>query len=126
MKHHNYNSKLKPNARKLRREMTKAEACIWKYLLKGKQTGYGFRRQRPIGRYIVDFVCLPLKLIIEIDGESHNHTEIAHNDKVRQEVLESLGYKVVRFTDEEILKELSAVGMILESIIQERIKEIGE
>lgn len=114
MQNYHYNKKLKPIADTLKREMTKAEVCLWKYILKGIKTRYRFRRQRVIDRYIVDFVCLELYLIIEVDGESHNHTEIAKNDSVRQNRLEKLGFRVMRFTDDEVLKELSSVGIIIE------------
>ena len=60
----NYNSKLQKRANKLRKNMTKAEACLWKYAIKANKLGWPFRRQRPIDQYIVDFVCLTLKLII--------------------------------------------------------------
>jgi len=66
---HNYNKNLQPYANKLRKEMTKAEACLWKYVLKAKQLrGYQFRRQRPALNYIADFVCMELMLIIEVDA----------------------------------------------------------
>jgi very-short-patch-repair endonuclease len=120
MPNHNYNIKLKPVADKLKRVMTKAEACLWKYILKGSKTRYKFRRQRSIEKYIVDFVCLELNLIIEVDGESHNHITIAENDIVRQNRLQELGFRVIRFTDDEILKELSSVGIIIEQIILEQ------
>lgn len=100
--------------------MTKAEACLWKYILKGSKTKYKFRRQRTIDKYIVDFVCLELNLIIEVDGESHNHIEIAQNDVLRQNKLENLGFRVIRFTDDEILKEISSVVIIIEQIILEQ------
>lgn len=73
---HKYNKNLQPFANRLRKEMTKAEACLWKYVLRAKQLkGYQFRRQRPILKYIADFVCLELMLIIEIDGISHHWEE---------------------------------------------------
>jgi very-short-patch-repair endonuclease len=125
MHNHYYNIKLKPVADKLKRKMTKAEICLWKYILKGSKTKYKFRRQRTIDQYIVDFICLELNLIIEVDGESHNHTEIAENDIIRQNRLETIGFRVVRFTDEEILKELSSVGIIIEQIILEQENRLG-
>ena len=105
--------------------MTKAEACLWKYILKGSKTRYKFRRQRSIEKYIVDFVCLELNLIIEVDGESHNHITIVENDIVRQNRLQELGFRVIRFTDDEILKELSSVGIVIEQIILEQESVLG-
>ena len=65
----NYNKELQPYAHKLRYSMTKAEACLWKYALRAKMMrGYTFNRQRPVGNYIVDFVCKELLLAIEVDG----------------------------------------------------------
>jgi very-short-patch-repair endonuclease len=96
--------------------MTKAEACLWKYVLKGRVLkGYQFRRQRPIDQYIVDFVCLPLKLIIEVDGITHTYGEVANNDEIRQAKLESLGFKVIRFEDDEVLTQINRVR---ESILE--------
>jgi len=104
-----YNKYLTPTAQKLRKSMTKAEACIWKYVLKSKQTGYSFRRQRPIDKYVVDFCCFPKMLIVEIDGSSHSHRETYKKDKQRQVQLESLGYKILRFTNEEVLNNINGV-----------------
>ena len=125
MSNHNYNIKLRSIADQLKRDMTKAEACLWKYILKGSKTRYKFRRQRSIEKYIVDFVCLELNLIIEVDGESHNHITIAENDIVRQNRLQELRFRVIRFTDDEILKELSSVGIIIEQIILEQESILG-
>ena len=61
-----------------------------------------------------------MNLIIEVDGESHNHIEIANNDSIRQNRLEKLGFRVIRFTDDEILKELSSVGIMIEQVIEEQ------
>jgi len=118
-----YNSKLQPNAKALRSRMTKAEACLWKYVLRGKAlNGYPFRRQRPIDHYIVDFVCLPLKLIIEVDGITHTYEEVAENDKIRQGKLESLGFKVIRFEDDEVLTQINRVSAFILEVI-EKIEE---
>ena len=107
--------------------MTKAEACLWKYVLKGRVLkGYQFRRQRPIDQYIVDFVCLPLKLIIEVDGITHTYAEVAKNDEIRQAKLESLGFKVIRFEDDEVLTQINRVREsileVLEQIEQDQLK----
>ncbi len=105
-----YNKHLKHPAKRLRNEMTKAEASLWKYILSKRQVyGQQFRRQRPIDNYIVDFVCLPLNLIIEVDGITHTYEEVTGNDKIRQLKLESLGFKIIRFTDEEVLTSISSV-----------------
>jgi very-short-patch-repair endonuclease len=119
-----YNSKLQPYANSLRKTMTKAEACLWKYLLRGRQMkGYGFRRQRPINNFIADFMCKDLMLVIEVDGNSHHYEEVIQKDRIKQSTLEELGFKVLRFTDEEILKNLNAVSEIIGSWIEQFEKE---
>lgn len=87
--------------------MTKAEACLWKYALQGRgMKGYQFRRQRPILKYIADFICLELKLIIEADGITHQLEDVHANDVIRQNALEDAGYTVLRFDDGEILNNM--------------------
>ena len=77
-----YNKNLQPFANKLRKEMTKAEACLWKYVLKAKQLkGFKFRRQRSVLNYIADFMCIELMLIIEVDGITHDWEETIIKDK---------------------------------------------
>jgi very-short-patch-repair endonuclease len=103
-----YNKSLKPLTRKLRKCGTKGEAVLWKKALKARyMEGYQFNRQFPIDRYIVDFLCRRLDLIIEIDGSSHKNREL--QDRVRQDYLESLGYTVIRFTEGEVLFRLDDV-----------------
>lgn len=117
---YHYNKRLQPFARELRRSMTKAEACIWKYILRsGKLSGYKFRRQRPVLNYIADFICFDLMLIIEIDGFSHSLNEVVENDIIRQNDLEEAGFKVLRFNDEEILNDIENVERELLGFIEE-------
>jgi len=112
-----YNKKLKPLARKNRKEMTRAEAKIWNDLLRKKQCfGYRFLRQRSILNYIVDFMCPELKLIVEIDGYSHHFEEVYENDLIRQQKIEALGYTFVRFTDDEVLNDFNNVIRYFESL----------
>jgi very-short-patch-repair endonuclease len=114
-----YNKANRPLAKANRQSMTKAEACLWKYALSKKQMlGYPFRRQRPIENYIVDFVCLPLKLIIEVDGFSHQIPENEEKDLDRQQKLESLGFTVMRFTDKEVLGDLRQTRELLQRKIE--------
>ncbi len=89
-----YNKNLKPFANKLRKNMTKAEACLWKYSLRaGKHSNWQFRRQRPVLRYIADFMCKELLLIIEVGGFTHNWEETLDKDEKKEEDLESVGFK---------------------------------
>ncbi len=107
--HNLYNKKLKKFARQNRKQMTKAEACLWKFVLKAKQTGFVFNRQRPVLNYIANFMCKEIKLIIEVDGYTHLLEEVIINDKNRQKNLENAGFTVLRFKDEEVLKEIDVV-----------------
>jgi very-short-patch-repair endonuclease len=93
-----YNKRLQPFANKLRKDMTKAEACLWKYVLRARQMkGYQFRRQRPILNYIADFMCKELHLVIEVDGITHD-SKLA-KDNCRTDELRQAGFNVLRFTD---------------------------
>jgi very-short-patch-repair endonuclease len=97
-------------ARSLRRNMTDAERRLW-YQLRGlKAEGYHFRKQAPIGRFIVDFVCFGGKLIIEVDGGQHNTDQGLLRDALRSQFLEGEGFKVLRFWNNEVL--LNTVGVI--------------
>ena len=119
---HNYNKNLQPFANQLRKEMTKAEACLWKYILKAKQLkGYQFRRQRPVLNYIADFICMELMLIIEVDGITHHWEETIVKDKKKQSDLEAAGFSVLRFTDDEVLEDINAVHGFLENWIGMKI-----
>ena len=114
-----YNKKLQPLAIKLRKSLTKAEACLWKYVLKcGQLKGYQFRRQRPVLHYIADFLCKELMLIIEIDGITHDTEEVVIKDRQRENYLKEAGFKIVRFTDEEVLNNLAGVVNKLEMLIE--------
>ena len=116
-----YNKKLKTFAHQNRNDATKSEACLWKYALRSKQTGYAFNRQRPVLYYIADFICLELKLIIEVDGYTHTFEEVKKNDLVRQTRLEKAGFKVLRFKDDEVLKEIGRVRDVIARTIDERV-----
>jgi len=111
-----YNKRLQPFASKLRKEMTKAEACLWKYVLRAKQMkGYQFRRQRPVLNYIADFMCKELCLVIEVDGSTHDF-KLAE-DKRRTDYLRQAGVNVLRFTDKEVLTNIQAVAKEIERVI---------
>ena len=92
---------LKENARRMRNNPTEAEAVLWKYI-RNNQLRYRFRRQQIIDDYIVDFVCLDKKLIIEVDGKYHSDGEQREFDAMRQNKLLSKGYRIIRFTNEEV------------------------
>ena len=123
---HFYNKNLQPYANRLRKEMTKAEACLWKYVLRaGKMKGYPFRRQRPVLIYIADFMCKELMLIVEVDGSIHELEEVRKNDEQRQKVLEEAGFTVLRFTNEEVLTNIQTVFSFLEDWIEKKVASQG-
>ena len=105
-------------AKENRNNPTEAERVLWQ-VLKGKQLGLKFRRQHLIDDFIVDFVCLRLKLIIEVDGDYHNSEEQIEKDNERTKILEDLGYEVIRFTNEQVIGDTQSV---LKKIKQELAK----
>lgn len=117
-----YNPQLKERARYLRKNMTLAEVLLWKQL-KGKQMlGYDFDRQRPIDQYIVDFYCKDLMLAIEIDGETHNIKGADIKDSQRQQRLEGLGVRFLRFTDWDVKQNMEGVLQTIERWILENTR----
>ncbi|MEF1169253.1 endonuclease domain-containing protein [Vibrio campbellii] len=92
----------------LRTNMPKPEEILWQRIRR-KQLGVKFRRQHGIGRYIVDFYCAELNLVIEIDGDSHFSDEGKEKDTIRDAFMETLGIKVLRFTNEEVMKQTESV-----------------
>ena len=113
-----YNPKLKPLARKLRNNSTLSEILLWEEIKNRKIFGYKFLRQKPIGNYIVDFFCNELKLVIEIDGDSHDNENFEYDIK-RQKRLESIGLTMLRFDDLEVKKDMDNVLMALEGWIKD-------
>jgi very-short-patch-repair endonuclease len=92
-------------ARDLRANATEVERRLWAYLRRKHVSGLRFRRQQPIGPYIVDFFCAAAKLIVELDGEQHGTDEAIAYDVARTEWLESRGYRVVRISNAEFLRD---------------------
>lgn len=110
-------------AREMRQPQTPAEATLWR-VLKNQKIGYKFRRQHPIYRFIIDFYCAHAKLLIEIDGASHLQPDQIEYDNARTEYLEEFGYKVIRFTNNDVRYNLNAViGEILK-MVESRIMEL--
>ncbi len=102
-------------ARGLRKRQTDAERALWSELRNKQIEGVKFRRQQPIGPYIVDFVSLERKLIIEIDGGQHNERKVREEDQEREEWLKEKGYQTLRFWNNDVLTNIEGV--------LERIKE---
>lgn len=108
--------KIDQAAKQLRKNPTLAEVRLWQALRNRKLHGWRFRRQHPIGQFIVDFYCPQCKLAVEVDGASHDRrTEV---DTARTQVLETYGYQVIRFTNHQVLNDL---GNVLEAIHQAAI-----
>jgi very-short-patch-repair endonuclease len=104
------------NARALRKRLTPQEVKLWVKLRELKSLGFHFRRQAPIGRYIVDFVSFRSQLIIEADGGQHGMPEGAQSDQVRDVFLQSQGFRILRFWNSDIDANLAGV---MESILNE-------
>ena len=118
-----YNPKLKEFARQLRNDSTRTEIFLW-LKLKGKQMyGYDFHRQKPIDNYILDLFCYELMLGIEVDGYSHQFLEVHNRDVVKEKRMNELGITVLRFSDEQILKDMENVIRAIEFFIYEFEKQ---
>jgi very-short-patch-repair endonuclease len=112
---------LEERRKKLRNNSTQAEIFLWNYLKHSKLERRKFRRQHSIGNYIVDFYCPKEKLIIELDGEVHFNNEAIEYDKRRTTFLETKGFKVIRFENQEVMYN---IDLVLEKIISNFIKNI--
>ncbi len=98
----------KEKARQLRREMTTAEVVLWKYLRRDG-VGYRFRRQHPIGPYVLDFYCYELNLCIELDGEAHQKPMADVYDKIRTDYINKEGITVLRFSNDVVFNNVDAI-----------------
>ena len=96
-------------ARDLRKRQTYPEAILWQYLRASRLDGLKFRRQHPIDRYFADFACESLMLVIELDGKVHDEDEQQLNDYHRQQAIETLGWSVIRFTNDQVTDSLPTV-----------------
>ncbi len=110
-------NKVKPKhlgyARENRRRSTRPEQLLWSKLRNRRLFGYKFRRQYPIYPYIVDFACLHVMLVIEVDGESHFTPKAQAYDARRTTHLEAQGYNVIRFTNREVMTNISGVCEVI-------------
>jgi cyclase len=108
-------------AKELRGAMTDAESFLWNYLKAGVN-GLKFRRQHPLGCYIADFYCHKAKLVIEVDGSIHQLIDVKAKDAQKQTDLVRNGYTVLRFTNKEVMSNVSAVLEKVQYAIQEFLK----
>lgn len=110
----------KTNARRLRTEMTDAERILWSKLWFIPLEGTHFRKQVPIGPYFADFACHKLRLVIELDGSQHGEEQARRYDEKRTAFMNSAGYRVVRFWNYEVFKELESVLDTIFAIVHEQ------
>jgi len=109
---------IKRNARDLRRDMTDAERLLWRYLRRRQLAGRKFRRQHPVGKYIVDFVCIKEGLIVEVDGGQHADRE--EQDAARTVWLEGQGFRVLRFWNNEVLANIEGVREVIRRAVESK------
>ena len=113
-----YNSENLDYAKTMRSNMTKEEVKLWNILRSKKFHNFKFRRQHLIGNYIVDFVCLKQKLIIELDGGQHNQSADISYDANRTSYLKSKGFRVIRFWNNEVWNDIEGVCVVIEKELQ--------
>ena len=109
-------------ARELRKDQTDAERLLWKQLRSRQLNGSKFRHQAPIGPYIVDFLCMSLKLIVEVDGSQHMSN--LQYDNSRTQYLESHGFHVARYWNNEVLSQTDSVLEALTLTLSQREREL--
>jgi len=110
--------RFKARARNLRASQTSAEAKLWHALRNRRLARWKFRRQHPIDRYVVDFVTLDGKLIVEVDGVTHSEPSEVERDEARSRVLESCGFLVVRVSNTDVYENLEEVLEMIETSIR--------
>lgn len=120
--HLSYKPHLKKYSQINRKIPTKSEGLVWNMILKWDRTWYRFLRQKPIEWYIIDFYCPKLKLVIELDGESHENKW--NYDQKRDWILKKIWIKTLRYPDNDILKKLDAVSIHINTEIKIRAKEL--
>jgi very-short-patch-repair endonuclease len=101
-------------ARELRKNANDAEQRLWSLLRAKQLSGYKFRRQYPIVNYIADFACISARLVIEVDGDTHGNDEAEARDAKRTEYIERLGYRVIRFWNDQVF---NATDGVIETIL---------
>jgi very-short-patch-repair endonuclease len=113
-------SRLRANARALRKNSTDAERVLWSEVRDHRLNGAGFRRQVPIGNYIADFVCHAAKLVIELDGGQHFSDQAEKKDAARTTVIEANGFQVLRFNNQDVMANRAGVLETIAAAVAER------
>jgi very-short-patch-repair endonuclease len=114
-----YDKTLKEFARELRNNSTLSEILLWKKLRARQLKGYQFLRQKPLDRYIADFYCQALNLVIEVDGNSHQSDEALAHDKRRDAILHSYGLNVLRIADIDVKQDMNNVLLRITGYIED-------
>jgi very-short-patch-repair endonuclease len=122
MPHATVSPKQRSRAKELRRTMTRAETLLWRYIKAERIDGLSFRRQVPMRSYIADFVCHEARLIVELDGESHDFESRQRHDERRDAWFVSQGYLVLRFTNDDVLSELEGVVTVIRDTARDRMR----
>jgi very-short-patch-repair endonuclease len=107
---------IQQRAKELRKRMTDAERLVWQMLRKHRQHGFYFRRQHPVGRFILDFYCAQAKLCVEIDGPIHDDQR--ERDAERTAWLEAAGYRVIRFRNDEVMEARHLVAKRIQAVLE--------
>jgi very-short-patch-repair endonuclease len=110
-------------ARELRKDQTRDEKILWEKLNKNQINGLKFRRQHPINKFIADFFCPKIKLVIEVDGSIHEIIEFQNHDEGRTDFFNDFGITVIRFTNEQIYKDLDSIIKQINDISEKLLKE---
>jgi len=116
-----YDPNLKNIARQLRKNLTDSESILWSRLRRKQLEDVQFYRQRPIGKYVVDFLAPSVRLVVEVDGSQHMQGDQLQRDQKRDEYLAGLGFRVLRFNSREALTETDAVVEVISEAINERL-----
>ena len=106
--------KLKPESQRMRLNPTSAEKKLWDHL-RNKKLGFRFRRQHQIDRFIVDFVCLTAFLVVEVDGGVHQSQ--MERDAKRDEIILSMGFRLIRFSNQEVLENIDSVLAVIQQAL---------
>ncbi|CAN7482051.1 DUF559 domain-containing protein [Rhizobium sp. LjRoot98] len=115
--HSNIDPKTRTRAKKLRTELTKAEARMWNMLRDFRSRGARFRRETPIGPYVADFAWLSARIVIEVDGDSHETTDGRRHDNQRDRFLQAQGFSVLRFDNAQVIDGPDYVFLTIEQAI---------
>ena len=118
-----YNKNLKPFARELRKNMTDAERLLWSKIRRKQLRGLQFYRQKTIDNFIVDFYCPKAGLVIEVDGGQHYTEDGLEKDRSRDQHLNAIGLRVMRFNNLDVLKNIDGVIYMLDIHLESKLEE---